>query len=153
MARKKQEPIEPPTAGSSFAEKLRYLQAKTIQPDGSAWSAQAAVNAITATGAAMSPAYFSEMRSGATANPSAKVIQSLADLFGVSPAFFFNDAAAVEQETAQIELEVALREAHIEHVAAKASQLSPAQQAAFNRALTQVVLGGDTASRPAAAPE
>lgn len=148
MARKQREPVATPGADASVAEKLRYLQAKTIQSDGSAWTARAAVDAINAAGTPISTAYFSEMRSGVTANPSMRVIQSLADLFGVSTAFFFNDAAVVEQETSRIDLEFALREAHIEHVAAKASQLSPAQQAAFHRALTQMILGGDTGSQP-----
>lgn len=141
MAKKEgQERPGPPEATAGIPEKLRYLQANTVQSDGKRWTARAAVEQMNAAGTTISEAYYSDVLRGLKPNPSARMIQALADVYTVNPAYFFTDVDAVTQVVSRVELEVALREAHIKHVANHAEQLSPAQQAAFHRALTQVIL-------------
>ncbi|WP_143510655.1 hypothetical protein [Pseudonocardia sp. Ae717_Ps2] len=139
---------KPPAADASVPEKLRYLQSNKVQRSGERWTAKAAVVEMTAAGAAITEGYYSEIRLGTKPNPSARMIQALADLYKVSPAYFFNDPAAVEHVVSQVELEVDLREVCASHVSACGGQLSRNQYAALNRAVAQALLRAGNGEDP-----
>lgn len=109
----------------SLAEKLNHLFA-TVHPSGRPErSSEEVAEAISARGGpTISATYIWQLRKGLRDNPTKKHLEALADFFGVPPAYFFNDAAAVRID-AELDLLSALRDAPVRQVALRASGLSP----------------------------
>ncbi|MGD9891552.1 MAG: XRE family transcriptional regulator, partial [Dehalococcoidia bacterium] len=72
----------------------------------------------------ISATYLWQLRKGLRDNPTKKHLEALADFFGVSPAYFFNEEAAARID-AELELLAALRDASVRQIALRASGLSP----------------------------
>ena len=72
----------------SFAEKLERLFEEKKKPDGTHYTPGDILNA---TGGVVTRAYLWKLRNGQATNPGLKVIQGLANAFGVSPVYFFDD--------------------------------------------------------------
>ena len=67
--------------------------------------------------------YLWQLRTGRKDNPTYKVLTGLADFFGVSPAYFFEDSA-VERGTMSPEVVAALRDETVRGIALQAAGLS-----------------------------
>ena len=65
-----------------------------------------------------------QLRRGLRDNPTRRQLEALADFFGVSPFYFFDDDIA-ERTDAQLDLLAALRDADVRHLALRAAVLSP----------------------------
>ena len=111
---------------SPLAYKLNRLF-QTIHPAGRGeYSAEEVARAIDELGGdRISPAYIYMLRKGQRDNPTKKHLELLASFFGVSPAYFFDEAAAVQIEQ-QLDLLAAFRDGGILRLAARARGLSPA---------------------------
>lgn len=81
-------------------------------------------------GPTISVSYLWQLRRGERDNPRKSHLQALAEFFGVSPAYFFDDEAAARID-AQLELLAALRDASVRHLALRAFDLSPVSLAAI----------------------
>lgn len=125
-----------------LAGKLNYLFATVLSPEGSEYTGKDVVAAVRAAGVDLSASHLSELRRGVKTNPTVRVLQALADFFGVRVAYFFDDPVAVEETEAELELRAAMRDAQVQQMAARAAGLSPAQRAAFQRVLADLVRGG-----------
>ncbi len=114
-----------PDTPSSLAHKLNRLFA-TIHPAGRGeYSPEEVAKAISDKGeGSISPAYIYLLRKGERDNPTKRHLELLADFFGVSPAYFFDDEAA-ERIDQQLELLAVFRDGDIRRLAARASGLSP----------------------------
>lgn len=88
--------------------------------------------AINAQGgpSTISASYLWLLRSGKRDNPTAHHLQALAQHFGVSPAYFFDDVAASEIER-EMDLILAMRDAGVKQLALRAAGLRPEVVAAF----------------------
>lgn len=75
-------------------------------------------------GPTISATYLWQLRKGIRDNPTKKHLEALADFFGVSPAYFFDDEAA-ERIDAELQLLAAMRDADVRGVALRAAGLSP----------------------------
>lgn len=108
----------------TLADKLTRLFS-TIHPRGrSEYTSEEVADAIRERGGpTISATYIWQLRTGRRDNPTKKHLEALADFFGVSPAYFFDDAAAARID-AELELLAALREAPVRQVALRASGLS-----------------------------
>ena len=113
------EPLAP-----SLADKLTRLFS-TVHPRGRPeYTSEEVAEAISERGGpTISATYIWQLRTGRRDNPTKKHLEALAEFFGVSPAFFFDDAAAARID-AELELLAALREAPVRQVALRASGLS-----------------------------
>ena len=78
-----------------------------------------------AGGPTISATYVWQLRKGLRDNPTKKHLEALADFFGVSPVYFFDDAAAARID-AELELLAALRDTGVRQLALRAHGLSPA---------------------------
>jgi transcriptional regulator with XRE-family HTH domain len=76
-------------------------------------------------GPTISATYVWQLRKGLRDNPTKKHLEALAEFFGVSPAYFFDDAVAARID-AELELLAALRDAGVRQLALRAHGLSPA---------------------------
>jgi transcriptional regulator with XRE-family HTH domain len=76
-------------------------------------------------GPTISGTYLWMLRTGQRDNPTKSHLEALAEFFGVSPAYFFDDAAA-ERIEAQLELLAAMRDAQVSEIALRAFGLSEA---------------------------
>ncbi len=114
-----------PDAPSSLAHKLNRLFA-TIHPAGRGeYSPEEVSKAISDKGeGTISPAYIYLLRKGERDNPTKRHLELLAEFFGVTPAYFFDDEAA-ERIDQQLELLAVFRDGDIRRLAARASGLSP----------------------------
>ncbi|MGE0544381.1 MAG: XRE family transcriptional regulator [Dehalococcoidia bacterium] len=109
----------------TLAERLNHLF-NTIHPrDRGEYSFEEVADAIRARGGpTISATYLWQLRKGLRDNPTKKHLEALADFFGVSPAYFFNEEAAARID-AELELLAALRDASVRQIALRASGLSP----------------------------
>jgi transcriptional regulator with XRE-family HTH domain len=113
------EPLAP-----TLAEKLNRLFS-AVHPRGhSEFSSEEVAEAIRDRGGpSISATYIWQLRTGRRDNPTKKHLEALADFFGVSPAYFFDEAAAARIE-AELDLLAALRDAPVRQMALRASGLS-----------------------------
>jgi transcriptional regulator with XRE-family HTH domain len=110
---------------ATLAEKLDRLF-RTLHPrDGGEYSFEEVAEALRDRGGpTISGTYLWQLRKGIRDNPTKRHLEALADFFGVSPAYFFDDAAA-ERIGAELALLAALRDAPVRRLALRASGLSP----------------------------
>ncbi len=109
---------------SSLAWKLNRLF-ETIHPASRGeYSPEEVAKAITEAGeGSISPAYIYMLRKGQRDNPTKRHLELLADFFGVTPAYFFDEEAA-ERIEQQLDLLAAFRDGEVRRLAARASGLS-----------------------------
>lgn len=74
----------------------------------------------TRGGPTISATYLWQLRKGLRDNPNKKHLEALADFFGVSPAYFFDDES-VARIDAELELLAALREGSVRQIALRAT--------------------------------
>lgn len=110
---------------SSLAWKLNRLF-ETIHPASRGeYSPEEVAKAITENGeGSISPAYIYMLRKGQRDNPTKRHLELLAEFFGVTPAYFFDEDAAARIEQ-QLDLLAAFRDGEVRRLAARASGLSP----------------------------
>jgi transcriptional regulator with XRE-family HTH domain len=122
----------------TLAERLDHLF-RTIHPRGRGeYSYEEVAEAIRARGGpTISATYLWQLRKGVRDNPTKKHLEVLADFFGVSPAYFFDDEAAARIE-AELELLVALRDRPVRQLALRAFGLSPESLAAIAEMIERV---------------
>lgn len=108
----------------TLAEKLDHLF-RTVHPPGRGeYSFQEVAEAIRERGGpTISATYLWQLRRGVRDNPTKKHLEALADFFGVSPAYFFDDGSAARIET-QLDMLAALRDANVREIALRAVGLS-----------------------------
>src|SRR5690242_20470798 len=113
----------PPTR--TLAQKIDHLF-QTIHPiDQGEYSYAEVASAINERGGpTISAAYIWQLRKGQRDNPTKKHLEALAQFFGVSPIYFFDDEAASRID-AELELLVALRDSSVRRIALRAMGLSP----------------------------
>lgn len=79
---------------SALGEKLNLLF-ESIYPAGRGpYSNQEVATEIRKRGGEISPVYIWQLRKGLRDDPTKRHLESLADFFGLSPAYFFDDAVA-----------------------------------------------------------
>lgn len=74
-------------------------------------------------GPTISATYVWQLRKGIRDNPTKKHLEALAQFFGVSPSYFFNDEAA-ERIDAELDLLTAFRDATVRQIALRSFGLS-----------------------------
>jgi len=109
----------------TMAEKIDRLF-RTIHPrDREEYSFEEVASAIRGRGGpTVSATYLWQLRKGLRDNPTKKHLEALADFFGVSPAYFFDDDAA-RRIDAELDLLVALRDVSVRQIALRSFGLSP----------------------------
>lgn len=116
---------------STLADKISKLFAASHRRGERPIKVEEVVETINSWGGAtISPAYLYLLKSGKRDNPGKAHLEALARYFGVSPAYFFDDAIAREVD-AQLTLLMAMREAGVAHLALRAAALSPAAREAI----------------------
>ena len=118
-------PASDSPARHSLSWKLNRLF-ETVHPAGRGeYSAEEVARAINERGeGSISPAYIYLLRKGQRDNPTKRNLEVLSSFFGVTPAYFFDDAAA-ERIEQQLDLLAAFRDGEVRRLAARASGLSP----------------------------
>ncbi|WBB78149.1 helix-turn-helix domain-containing protein [Micromonospora sp. WMMD882] len=122
----------PAEDGTSFADRLNLLF-DTIRPAGreNPHSNKDVAAAIRAAGGSISDVYIWQLRTGRRTNPTKEHIESLAQFFGVSAAYFFDDEQA-RHTIADLKTLGALRKLQVQHVSLRTvlqhKGLSPASQ-------------------------
>lgn len=104
--------------GSSFATKLNQLFEEKRKPDGTRWSRKEVLERIPA----LTRIYLWRLQAGKVARPAYEIVTSLAELFQVSPSYFFEDDEVVEpsaNSNPTEELRVLLRSFGLDHDAQK----------------------------------
>lgn len=110
------------TPRRTLAEKLDHLFRTAHPPHRGEYSLHEAAEAILRRGGpTISANYLWLLRKGLRDNPTKKHLEALADLFGVSPLYFFDDEVAAQTD---VQLLVALRDARVRQLALRAASLS-----------------------------
>lgn len=147
------EPTGQAPAAGSLAWKLNRLFA-TVHPAGRGeFSAEEVARAINDSGeGSISPAYIYLLRKGQRDNPTKRHLELLSGFFGVTPSYFFDDAAAARIEQ-QLDLLAAFRDGEVRRLAARASGLSPRSLSGILRMVDAArEIEGLPAEEPGAAP-
>ena len=123
---------------STLAQKIDRLF-RTVHPrDRGEYSFEEVAEAIRARGGpTISATYLWQLRKGLRDNPTKKHVEALAEFFGVSPAYFFDDQAAARID-AELELLTALRDTTVRQLAVRASGLSPESLATIAEMIERV---------------
>ncbi|WET77883.1 helix-turn-helix domain-containing protein [Amycolatopsis sp. QT-25] len=109
---------------TTLAEKIDKLFQIVLRPDREPYSHEEVAKACReATGESFSTTYLWQLRTGRRDNPTKRHLEALAQFFGVSPAYFFDDerSAKIAEELALLG---ALRDAGVRDVALRAVTLS-----------------------------
>ncbi|GHE31261.1 helix-turn-helix domain-containing protein [Streptomyces vinaceus] len=117
------DPVGPPAAPKSLAEKLEHLFAHTAPAGRGPYSVEEVARAITAERIPISGSYIWLLRKGQRDNPTLRHLEGLAQFFGVPPAYFFDDRVT-DAVDAELGLLAALRDAKVQHVALRTAGLS-----------------------------
>lgn len=72
----------------------------------------------------LSPTYLWQLRTGKRRDPTHSRLSAIADFFGVSPMYFYDDEVAAQSDR-DLELLSALRDQGVRHLALRADGLSP----------------------------
>jgi transcriptional regulator with XRE-family HTH domain len=119
----------------SLAAKLDRLFRSFRRPQGGEYSYEEVARALRARGGpTISATYLWQLRNGHRDNPTKAHLEAIADYFGVSPGYFFDDAAA-ESVEAQLQLLTAMRDAQVSEIALRSFGLSPETL----RAIAQII--------------
>jgi transcriptional regulator with XRE-family HTH domain len=107
-----------------LADKLNHLFRTVRAPDGREYSMDDVASEIRARGGPpISAAYLSLLRRGKRDNPTKEHIAALADFFGVSVTYFFDEPAAARFDT-ELDLLVSLRGSLVRRIAVMSNGLS-----------------------------
>jgi transcriptional regulator with XRE-family HTH domain len=108
----------------TLAEKVDRLF-RTIHPkDRGEYSFEEVAEGIRARGGpTVSATYLWQLRKGLRDNPTKKHLEALADFFGVSPSYFFDEEAA-KRIDAELDMLAALRDSPVRQIALRAVGLS-----------------------------
>jgi transcriptional regulator with XRE-family HTH domain len=107
----------------TLADKLNRLF-RTVHPQGrDEYTYEEVASAIRERGVMISHTYVWQLRKGARDNPTKRHLEALAEFFGVSAAYFLDDAAAQRIDD-QLELLAAFRDNAVRQVALRAAGLS-----------------------------
>ena len=144
---------EADAAAATLAEKVDRLF-RTIHPrDRGEYSFEEVAEGLRARGGpTVSATYLWQLRKGLRDNPTKKHLEALADFFGGSPAYFFDDEAA-QRIDAELDVLAALRDAPVRQIALRAVGLSAESLATIAdmvervRQLERVPEPGDGSSR------
>jgi transcriptional regulator with XRE-family HTH domain len=126
----------PPRGARTLAEKLDHLFA-TVRPGGRAEEytyREVAAELEARGGPKISATYLWQLRKGIRDNPTRLHLVAIADFFGVSAAYFLDDAVT-EQVDADLDLLVASRDPSVRLIALRSAGLSPGGR----RAITEMI--------------
>ncbi len=122
----------------SLAEKLDRLF-KVVRPAGGGeYTYDQVAEGVRQRGVStVSAAYVWQLRHGARDNPSLRLLEGLADFFGV-PVGYFSDEEVAARVDGQLELLASLRDADIRHIAMRLLDVSPESRAVVAEAVAWV---------------
>lgn len=107
------------------AEKVRWLLANVLDPDtGERLTIPRVAAKMRALGYDLSDNTLRNVCTGEVERPSFEVLEGIAKVFGVSPAFFSTDASIQDLEKQLAALEI-LKDAHVWNLAQRAVGVSP----------------------------
>lgn len=124
--------------GRTLAEKLDYLF-RTIRRRGEGeYTFDEVAQALRRQGGpTISATYIWQLRKGLRDNPTKRHIEALAEFFGVSPAYFFDDEAA-ERVREELGLLATLRDSEVRELAMRAFGLSTESLSAIRGMIERV---------------
>ena len=115
---------EPERPARSLADKLDALF-KAVRPDKGEFSYEDVASALRrAGGPTISATYVWQLRRGIRDNPTKKHLEALAQFFGVTPSYFFDEETARKIE-AELDLLTAMHSASVRDLALRSAELSP----------------------------
>jgi len=111
---------------ATLAARLDRLFRTFRRPDHSEYTHDELARAVARRGGpTISATYLWQLRTGRRDNPTKHHLEALADFFGVSPAYFFDESAA-ERIDRQLELLAAMGDARVSQIALRSHGLSSA---------------------------
>jgi transcriptional regulator with XRE-family HTH domain len=121
----------------TLADKLNHLFA-TIHPGGRGPYSNTEVAAgIGAQGGSITDAYIGLLRSGKRSNPTYNHLKGLAEFFGISVNYFFDDEVAAKIDS-ELELVVAVRDNDVLQIALRSKDLTPQNRQAILTIIDQI---------------
>jgi transcriptional regulator with XRE-family HTH domain len=120
----------------TFQSRLNHLIVSAARSDGAQLTDRQIAERVCETGVSVTHQYINHLRSGRKTNPSLKIVQGLADAFGVPPGFFFDDTVYrrtvrdLAQRRAADELEALANDPGAVQLAVRARGLGPRDLAA-----------------------
>lgn len=152
---------EPERPARSLADKLDALF-KAVRPDKGEFSYEDVASALRqAGGRTISATYVWQLRRGIRDNPTKKHLEALAQFFGVTPSYFFDEETARKIE-AELDLLTAMHSASVRELALRSAELSPEGLDAVRAMVDQVARleggsrgrrrGGDRRDQPVDEP-
>lgn len=128
--------VEPHRDETTLSERLNRLWA-TVHPGQRPYTYEQVASGLADLGYDISVTYLWQLRKGEKSNPTLQHIQGLAQFFGV-PAAYFLDSAEEARVNRQLELLLAMKNAHVRNIAMRAHGLEEADLVAIETMLTSL---------------
>jgi transcriptional regulator with XRE-family HTH domain len=123
--------------GRTLADKLDHLF-RTVHPAGRGeYTYEEVAASIRERDIPISHTYVWQLRKGARTNPTKRHVEGLAQFFGVSPAYFFDDRTT-EQSDDELALLAVLRDDAVRRIALRVADLSPESVDTVNDLLSRI---------------
>jgi transcriptional regulator with XRE-family HTH domain len=107
-----------------LAARIEHLFTLRLNANGDPWSMRQVMLEARARGVALSVTFLHDLRRGIKDNPSKQQLECLAEIFGVSPGYFFDDASTIERVNDKLRYLGALEDPRVADIALRARGLS-----------------------------
>lgn len=122
---------------STLAEKLDLLFRSIPKEDGELYTNESAAAALSDRGIKVTGQHLWHLRSGRRDNPSFRLLEGIARLFGV-PIAYFSDTETERQVAEELELLAAVRQTGVKSLLARTQGVSPANVERVSEILEQI---------------
>lgn len=122
-----------------LADRLNALFDRVPDANGTLYNNVSAARELTDAGAAVSPSYLGQLRAGKKDNPTAKLLNAIAKLFGVPVTYFLDgDGQHAEEIQKQIDLLILIRDARVQGLATRMAGMSDRSVASIEALISQL---------------
>lgn len=122
---------------STLAQKLDRLFRSIPKEDGELYTNDSAAASLAELGIKVSGQHLWHLRSGRRDNPSFRLLEGIARLFGV-PIAYFSDAQTEQQVAEELDLLAAVRKTGVKSLLARTQGVSPANVERVSEILEQI---------------
>lgn len=115
-----------------LAERLNDLFRLGLDSTGTPYNNVSAARELTENGAPVSPSYLGQLRAGKKDNPTAKLLNAIAKLFGVPVTYFLDGEERAAEIKQQMEMLALLRDARVQGLAPRLAGMSDSAVASIS---------------------
>lgn len=121
-----------------LADRLNALFDRVPDQNGVLYNNVSAARELTEIGVPVSPSYLGQLRAGKKDNPTAKLLNAIAKIFGVPVAYFLDGDEQAERLQKELDLLILIRDSRVQGVATRLAGMSDSAVASIDALISQL---------------